>query len=237
MIKAEIREILWQDFLIEYMTARPAFLWLSWFFYIMGNPLKTAYHGPVFIQHAQTLQVQRTYRPSRLIRRIMQPVLQHYFIGPEKYACFCFLSQRGKSMSQEYMLSGRIVVEPLLATVAVAPFAVEGIIMRSFCVGLVHAGVESADSFKKRGKQRAVHHGKHRGHAYALSQDLPEIFSHVASSISLTYSASPNLLLQSMQRKLIERQPNNNFTGPPQSLHFKSVSFIRKNIVSDLHFF
>jgi len=29
-----------------------------------------------------------------------------------------------------------------------------------------------------------------------------------------------------MQRKLTERQPKSNFTGPPQFLHFKSLSFI-----------
>jgi hypothetical protein len=60
----------------------------------------------------------------------------------------------------------------------------------------------------------------------ALSQDLREIFSHIGSSISCMYSANPNLLLQSMQRKLIERQPNSNFIGPPHSLHFRVVSII-----------
>lgn len=68
--------------------------------------------------------------------------------------------------------------------------------------------------------------GDQTGDAYALSHDLFEIFSHVAASISSTYSASPNLLLQSMQRKLTERQPKSSFTGPPHSLHFKTVSFI-----------
>jgi len=79
--------------------------------------------------------------------------------------------------------------------------------------------------------------GEHTGHAYALSHDLLEIFSQVASSISLTYSASPNLLLQSMQRKLTERQPNTSFTGPPQALHFKSGSFIRKILYMIYTFF
>jgi hypothetical protein len=59
----------------------------------------------------------------------------------------------------------------------------------------------------------------------------------VASSISLKYSARLNLLLQSMQRKLAERQPNSNFTGPPQSLHFKSGAFIPETIVSYFLFF
>jgi hypothetical protein len=60
----------------------------------------------------------------------------------------------------------------------------------------------------------------------ARSQDLLEIFSQTGSSISCIYSASPNLLLQSMQRKLIDLQPNNNFIGPPHSLHFRLVSII-----------
>ena len=80
---------------------------------------------------------------------------------------------------------------------------------------------------KKRGKI-TITQEKRREHSYALSQGLLAIFFHVASSISSAYSASPNLLLQSMQRKLTERQPKTSFTGPPQSLHFKSVSFIRK---------
>lgn len=66
--------------------------------------------------------------------------------------------------------------------------------------------------------------------SYALSQDRPEIFSHVLSSISFIYSVRINLLPHSMQRNDTPRQPKVSCNFPSHSRHFRPTSLSGPNI-------
>ncbi len=61
---------------------------------------------------------------------------------------------------------------------------------------------------------------------YALFTGRREIFSHVLSSISFTYSLTVNSLLQDLQRKITALHLKQSETSLPQTLHFMKTSTV-----------
>jgi hypothetical protein len=81
----------------------------------------------------------------------MQSVPLLNFFGTPEECAFVFLLQQGQPMHQEHILSERIMIEELFATIAVTTFAVKLVIPCSLCVFLIYGGREVPEPLDERG--------------------------------------------------------------------------------------